>query len=59
MATGQPSTRLIMMRGGGRSEIHKQLFVNKDQSSPELFYSFSVNTLKDKVFVSTPSMLKS
>ena len=47
MATGQPSTRLIMTWGGGRSEIHKQLFVNKDQSSPELFYSFSVNTYKE------------
>ena len=36
MATGQPSTRLIMTWEGGRSEIHKQLVVNNDQSSQEL-----------------------
>ena len=43
MATDQPYTRLIMKWGGARSEIHKQLIVNNDQSSPELF----VNTYKE------------
>ena len=36
MAAGQPSTRLIMTWGGGRSDIHKQQFVKNDQLSPEL-----------------------
>ena len=49
MATGQPSTRLIMTWGGGGSEIHIQLVVNNEQSSPELFYSFSVNTYKELI----------
>ena len=47
MATGQPSTRLIMTLGGGRSEIHKQLLcimINHHQNS---FYSFSVNTYRE------------
>ena len=36
MVTGQPYLRLIMTWGGGRSEIHKQLFVNNDLLSLEL-----------------------
>ena len=49
MATGQPSKRLIMTWGGGRSEIHKHPIVNNDLSSPELFLLlFRKHLLGDK-----------
>ena len=47
MAAGQPSTRLIMTWGGGRSDIHKQQFVKNDQLSPELLLLLFPNTYKE------------